>query len=123
MKIAVVTDNGKTISERFGRATLFLVLTIEDGRITRREPRRKLGRSPLPGHPQGSGSPVRDQLARMAEVIADCQVVICGGAEPEACKSLEDLGIKHVLTDIKDIDQAVKDYLEHTIADPAVGRQ
>lgn len=123
MKIAVVTDNGKTISERFGRATLFLVLTIEDGRITRREPRRKLGRSPLPGHSQGSASPVSDQLARMAEAIADCQVVICGFAEAEACKRLDDLGIEHVVTDIKDIDQAVKNYLERAVADPKVRRQ
>jgi predicted Fe-Mo cluster-binding NifX family protein len=46
MKIAVVTDDGKMISQHFGRAVHYLVLTVEDGKITRRELRDK------PGHHQ-----------------------------------------------------------------------
>lgn len=119
MKIAVVTDNGKTVGERFGKASMFLVLHVEKGQITRREPRRKLGRSPAAGKPRGSGSATRDQFVAMAEAIADCEVLICGGAETEACKILADLGVKHITTGIKEIDQAVKAYVEGLIPSPA----
>ena len=43
MKIAIVTDDGKTISRHFGRATHYLVVTAEDGKIIERELREKLG--------------------------------------------------------------------------------
>ncbi|MBP8974203.1 MAG: dinitrogenase iron-molybdenum cofactor biosynthesis protein [Anaerolineae bacterium] len=43
MKIAVVTDNGQTISAHFGRAPYYLVFTVEDGAIRRRELREKAG--------------------------------------------------------------------------------
>ncbi len=119
MKIAVVTSNGKTVGERFGTASIFLVLHVEDGRVVRREPRWKLGRSSPGGKAGRSGSSSGDQIAAMAEAIADCEVLICGGAETEACRRLEELGIKHVTTAIKDIDQAVKAYLEREIAAPA----
>ena len=42
-KIATVTDDGKTISPHFGRATKYAVLTIEDDRIIARELRDKAG--------------------------------------------------------------------------------
>jgi predicted Fe-Mo cluster-binding NifX family protein len=43
MKIAVITDDGQTISQHFGRAAHYLVLPVEDGWITGRELRDKLG--------------------------------------------------------------------------------
>jgi predicted Fe-Mo cluster-binding NifX family protein len=119
MKVAVVTDNGKTVGERFGKASMFLVLHVENGRITRREPRRKLGRIPLGGKPEGAGSSFSDQFEAMAKAIADCEVLICGGAETGACKSLADLGVKHITTTIKDIDEVVTAYVEGRIAVPA----
>ena len=33
MKIAVVTDDGKTISAHFGRATKYAICTVEDGKL------------------------------------------------------------------------------------------
>ena len=35
MKIAVITDDEKTISQHFGRAPYYMVFTIEDGHIIR----------------------------------------------------------------------------------------
>jgi predicted Fe-Mo cluster-binding NifX family protein len=32
MKIALITDDGQTISQHFGRAPYYLVVTIEEGR-------------------------------------------------------------------------------------------
>ena len=37
MKIAAITEDGKTISLHFGRALSYLVLTVEEGVITQRE--------------------------------------------------------------------------------------
>jgi hypothetical protein len=43
IKIAAVTDDGKTISPHFGRATKYVVITVEEGKITAREVREKAG--------------------------------------------------------------------------------
>jgi predicted Fe-Mo cluster-binding NifX family protein len=49
MKIAVVTDNGQTISAHFGRAPYYLVFTVENGAISRREMREKAGHHQFAG--------------------------------------------------------------------------
>ena len=36
MKIAVITDDERTISQHFGRAPYYVVVTIEDGKIVDR---------------------------------------------------------------------------------------
>ena len=41
MKIAAVTDDNETISQHFGRATKYSVLTIDEGKIIARELREK----------------------------------------------------------------------------------
>lgn len=43
MKIAFITDDDRTISAHFGRARYYAVLTVEDGKVTAREQRPKLG--------------------------------------------------------------------------------
>ena len=42
-KVAAVTDDGETISQHFGRALYYEVLTIENGKIAKRERREKIG--------------------------------------------------------------------------------
>ena len=43
MKIAVVTDDETTISQHFGQASLYLVFTVEGGKVTGKEKRPKMG--------------------------------------------------------------------------------
>jgi predicted Fe-Mo cluster-binding NifX family protein len=43
MKIAAVSDDGVTISQHFGRAKWYVVVTVEDGAIVSREQRDKMG--------------------------------------------------------------------------------
>ena len=43
MKIAIVTEDGETISQHFGRAPYYMVYTVENGQITSREKRNKAG--------------------------------------------------------------------------------
>ena len=43
MKIAFITDDGKTISRHFGRAGQYLVVELAEGQILKREMRDKIG--------------------------------------------------------------------------------
>lgn len=57
MKIAVVTDDGKTVSQHFGRALYYMVVTFEDGKVTATERRDKAGHHGAggPQHEHASG--------------------------------------------------------------------
>jgi len=41
MKIACITDDGQTISQHFGRASHYMVVTVEQGQIVDHEMREK----------------------------------------------------------------------------------
>jgi predicted Fe-Mo cluster-binding NifX family protein len=129
MKIAAITDNGKVISQHFGRAPYYLVATVEDGQIVKRELREKLGHahfnehanasghSETPGQPHGFGLEAQNRHALMAEAIADCETLLCRGMGMGAYESLKARGIQPVVTDIASIDEAVKAYLAGDIVD------
>ena len=121
MKIAAITEDGATISQHFGRAPLYVVVTIEDGKIVNKEKRNKAGHytftahndtpvAPGERHGYDAGSQVRH--ASMAETIADCQVLIAGGMGWGAYESLKSRGIETVVTDVENIEEAVKFYLQ-----------
>jgi predicted DNA-binding protein (UPF0251 family) len=54
MKIAFISDDGKTISRHFGRAAYYVVLTIEDGKVVRRDQLPKLGHGHFVGPARGA---------------------------------------------------------------------
>ncbi len=124
MKIAVVTEDGKTISPHFGRAPYYLVLTVEGGQVVGQELREKLGHAQFAGGPHaehsgghGYGAHAEDRHARMAQAIADCEVLLAGGMGWGARDSLEARGIRVVTTDVAEIQQAVQSYLAGTLQD------
>ena len=120
MKIAVVTEDGTTISQHFGRAPLYLVVTVEDSKIVSKETRAKTGHhtfaghhsEPAPGERHGydAGSEVRH--ASMAEAIADCQVLLTGGMGWGAYDSIKSHNIETIVTDVEAIDEAIKLYIK-----------
>jgi predicted Fe-Mo cluster-binding NifX family protein len=125
MKIAVITDDGKTISQHFGRAPYYLVVTVEGNEIIDRELRDKLGHAQFQGegheHQEdptgrhGYGSAAEDRHARMAGAIGDCQALLCRGMGMGAYESMQARGIRPVVTDIASIGEAVMAYLEGKI--------
>lgn len=126
MKIAIVTDDGKTISQHFGRAAYYMVLTIEEGKITSREMRDKLGHNQFQahhhgdeGHGQGHGMEMgsHNKHVQMAEVIADCSTLICGGMGAGAYESMRRLNIKPVVTDLVEIDAAAEAFITGKLVD------
>jgi len=130
MKIAAVTDDGKTISQHFGRATKYLVVTVEDGVETARELRDKLGHRDFQKEEQGEhhlhqvdergqgfGQHSADKHQRMFEAISDCQVLLARGMGRGAYMGLEGARIRPVLTDIPEIDDAVSAVIDGSIQD------
>ncbi len=119
MKIAAISEDGNTISQHFGRAPLYVVVTVEDGKIVGKETRDKTGhhifagqhRDSAPGERHGYGAGAQSRHASMMESIADCQVLIAGGMGWGAYESLKSRNIEGVVTDITSIDEAVKLYL------------
>jgi predicted Fe-Mo cluster-binding NifX family protein len=121
MKIAAISDDETTISQHFGRAPLYVVVTVEAGKIASKETRAKTGhhtfaaqQSPHLGagerHGYDAGSQVRHQS--MAETISDCQVLLAGGMGWGAYESMQSYNIKPIVTDVKSIDEAVQLYLD-----------
>ena len=126
MKIAAITDDGKTISQHFGRAAYYLVVTVEDGQIVNRELRDKLGHTHFmnevhieeqPGQPHGMGAESHNKHLQMAEAIADCEALLCRGMGMGAYQSMQVRGIRPVVTDIAAIEDAVMVYISGNIID------
>jgi predicted Fe-Mo cluster-binding NifX family protein len=135
MKIAAVTDDGKTISAHFGRALKYAVFTVEEGQVTDSELRDKAnhrdfhseesgrqeqliqpsGPKEHTGHGQGQHSAEKHQ--RMFEPLADCQIVLARGMGQGAYMGLEQMGVRPILTEIKTIDEAVQAVIDGSIED------
>jgi len=126
MKIAVITDDGKSISQHFGRAPYYLVLTIEEGKVFSREMRDKMGHNqfsaqPHAEEPHGAGHGMdpasHDKHASMAETIADCKALLCGGMGMGAYESMRRLNIQPVVTELSDIEAAVQAFIDGKLID------
>ncbi len=124
MKIAVVTEDGNSISQHFGRAPYYAVLTVEDGQITGRELREKAAHQHGAGHEHAhdagqshDGPAAAHRHGQMIEPITDCQVLLARGMGGPAYQSLQAAGIQPILTDVPSIEVAVADYLAGTLVD------
>lgn len=126
MKIAFITDDGKTISRHFGRAGHYLVIDVQDGKEVSREMRDKLGHSHFAqdgehhhehSHDGNSGMNSHGKHQSMAEAISDCQTLICGGMGRGAYQSMEALNITPVVTKEFEINAALEAFLKGDLTD------
>ena len=131
MKIAVITDDGKTISQHFGRAPHYLVFTVEDGAITEKELRDKLGHQQFVNEPQdhdhdhdhndprghGFGAASEQKHIRMIESIQDCEAIIVRGMGRGAYLAMEQANIRPFVSNIEDAETAVQAYIDNTLED------
>jgi predicted Fe-Mo cluster-binding NifX family protein len=126
MKIAAVTDDGVTISPHFGRATHYIVITVEDNKVVAREKRAKVGHIHFAGETHAEGSDSRGhgfdptaqaRHSQMLDAITDCQVVLARGMGAGAYASIRAANISPVVTDIAVIDEAVRAHLAGTLVD------
>jgi predicted Fe-Mo cluster-binding NifX family protein len=126
MKVAAITDDGRTISQHFGRAPYYMVVTVEENKIVNHELRQKLGHAQFanephpqeePGQPHGMDAASHNKHLQMAEAIADCEALLCRGMGMGAYESMKARGIRPVVTDIVSIDEAVMAYANGQIMD------
>jgi len=124
INIAAVTDDGTTISQHFGRAKFYEVLIVENGKIVKREHREKMGHQNFAQeeHLHSDGQHGLDEHSHskhvsMTEAIKDCQILLARGMGNGAYQSMIQLNIKPVVTDIKNIDDAVQAVINGSIID------
>jgi len=115
MKLAAVSEDEVNISQHFGRAPYYVVLTVEGNEIVGSETRPKAGHHTFAAHEHpklasgqrhgcDAGSEAKHQS--MAETIADCDLLIAGGMGWGAYESLKGYGIRPIITDVGDIREA-----------------
>ena len=121
MKIAVVTDDGTTICQHFGRALYYTVVTVENGKVMGKEQRNKAGHhvagmqhesQASHGEKHGFDANAQASHAGMMANITDCQLLIAGGMGWGAQVSLKQSGIESLITDVNNIDEAIKLYIQ-----------
>ena len=121
MRIAAVSEDGYKISQHFGRAPYYVVLTVEDGVIANKEQRPKAGHHTFaadephktaPGERHGYDADSQSKHANMAETISDCQVLLAGGMGWGAYESLKSYNIETIVTNVDNIYKAVELYLK-----------
>lgn len=121
MKIAVVTDDGTTICQHFGRAQYYSVITIENGKVKGKEQRNKAGHhvagvqhasQASHGERHGFDASAQASHAGMMANITDCQLLIAGGMGWGAHESLKQNGIESLITDVNNIDEAIQLYIQ-----------
>jgi predicted Fe-Mo cluster-binding NifX family protein len=125
VKIAIITDDGKTISRHFARAQFYLVVTIDEGIIIDREMREKIGHNHFSTAGQeehshehhGADEASHGKHSQMAQAIADCQAVICGGMGMGAYESMRRLNIQPIVTDLINVNEIVIAYISGKLID------
>ena len=115
LSVAFPTDDGITITQHFGRATGYEVVTIAAGKVAGRERRDKFSHHhgadghPDDGHDHGSAH------GRMIDAITDCQVVVAGGMGRPIFEELARAGIRPILVQTHSIDEALEQILGGTL--------
>ncbi len=126
-KIAIATDDGNRIAQHFGRTPLFVVFTIDQGRVIDRE----LRPNTFTGHYRGGmgmgeGGAMRsfDDSDHHKEVqssvlqgLGDCRAVISAGGGRRIWETLQNAGIAMIITDRFSVDDALETYLKGELTD------
>jgi predicted Fe-Mo cluster-binding NifX family protein len=114
LKVAVATDDGKTVSQHFGMARFYLIYDVVGGQVKGKETRPKANHGPGGmEHSHGSEASLHnDMLAN----VKDCEAVVAGGMGSPMYSHIRNAGIKPVLTEVTDADEAVKAYAGGNLA-------
>jgi len=115
LKIAVVTDDGKTISQHFGRAMYYVVYDVMEGVVKGSEIRSKAAHHAggEPHHEEGGhhGPEADAKHNSMLSNVSDCEALIARGMGWGAFEAIRKEGIKPFITDLELAEDAAKAYL------------
>ena len=116
MKIAFASEDGRNISPHFGRAEFFVILDLENGVESSR---RLIGKESTRcncdhKHDEHEHKHEHKNGGHKAifEPLVGCEVVIGGGMGSGALNRLKAMDIEVLLTDHKEIETALKDFID-----------
>jgi predicted Fe-Mo cluster-binding NifX family protein len=106
-RIAIASDSGRDVSSHFGRAPLYVVLTMKNGHVVAREERPKFtphvtGGQHMHQHDQGQHSL---HHSAMVDPILDCQVVVARGMGDGAYIHLTEAGLDVLLSELHTVEE------------------
>ncbi len=103
VRLAIATSDGTTVAGHLARAASFLVMEIEEGRVTS-SARRDRGTDECGSH------------KTFTELLAGCQAVICGGISEAAENLLAAHGTRSIVLALPmGTGQALEGYLAGTL--------
>ena len=109
MKIAIPTDDWKTISTNLSFNKGFAVFELEGSKIKSQEFRTN--RFPAQGEGLNNALPKSDRYAFTLSLLKDCDVVIFFGNDERIIEDLPRKGIEVVLTNETYVENALNSYL------------
>lgn len=115
MKIAIASDDGKSISPHFGRTKGFVFVEVDGKQIKGLEYRLNT----FTGHVRGlehAGHQV-DRHGPILEALQECSAVISHGMGWRIHEDLRNKGIKAFVTEVEDIQKAIELFLEGKLVD------
>lgn len=117
MKIAVATNNEKTVAGHVGRCRGFLVYHIEDDIIKKIELRENTFTNHGNGshhhnHEPGHGHGMGHRHGRLVEGLQDCNYLIFKSGGWRMIENLQENKIEPILTDEKFADDAVNKFIK-----------
>jgi len=104
MKIAIASDDKKTISHHFGRALGFVVFDIQNGKVVNIDYRENIGKS--------SGECGSCDHSAMIKNVKDCEIVISYGMGQRIYTDLLNSNITPIVTEEKTVDEALNQFLK-----------
>jgi len=120
MKIAIASDDGKTISSHFGRTRGFVIFEIEGKEIKKKGYRENT----FTGHARGleGADHSFDRHTPILEALKDCQVVISHGMGRRIYEDLKNAGLEVFVTEKTDVEVAMNLYSDGHLKDqPELG--
>jgi len=122
MKIAVASDNGILLTGHIGRCNMFLVYeTIKDNIIGSEKRINNFTLHKTDGHTHNHGGNEHNHQVHshsaLVKGLQDCSYLICSSCGPGLVNDLMSSGIKIILTDEMEADEAVKLLIEGRLED------
>jgi len=129
VKIALVSDDGLTISHSFDRAKFYIVICLEDNKVVAREQRQRIWfdlftvkhnneqKSSIETHHPNSRKYPSGKYYHLLAAIADCNLLLAQGMRSGAYYQALQVGIRPIITDISMIDDALLAVMDGSIID------
>jgi predicted Fe-Mo cluster-binding NifX family protein len=118
MRVAIASDDGKTIASHFGKTKGFVIYEVEDGRVQSEQ----YVENTFTGHARGLSGAGHgaDRHGPILEALKDCSAVISHGMGRRMYDDLRAAGIEAFIVRETDATEALRLYMEIALTDRPV---